>query len=59
MGPGVEPGIASAHELDTELFLRQVNVVHVGYFELSAPRRLYVLCYTDNVIVVKYRPVTA
>ena len=56
VGPGVEPGIAAAHQLDVELALFEVDRVDVGDFEFAAGRRLDVLGDVDHLVVVEVQP---
>ena len=59
VGAGVEPSIAAAHDFDIQLVLRQIAFVDVGDFQLTACRGLDVGGDVADVVVVKYRPVTA
>ena len=53
MGPGVEPGVAAAHDLNRELSLFEIKTIQVGNLQFSSRRRLEALGKRNDMPVVE------
>lgn len=53
MGPGVQPGVTTAHQLNVQLAAAEVFLVDVGNFQFAPRGRLDVLGDVNHVVVVE------
>ncbi|OIQ72078.1 hypothetical protein GALL_462990 [mine drainage metagenome] len=55
VGAGIEPGIAAAHDLHTELVALEINAVEIGNLQFASRRWLQVGGDIDDLVVVEIK----